>query len=417
MNEIVKYHNDFSNQIILKKFTANELNFLMAICSKMRNQETNEVIFTFEKLKELVCWDNNNNKLFIESLKNTNKKLLALNFEIKENKKTIQFVLFPTFITDEENKTLKVRVNQDFKYLLNGLSSNFTRFELEHFTNLQSKYSKMLYKELMKFKRTGYMVFLVEDFRKKLDIPEWYRFSEIDKKVLTPAKKELSQIFKKFEVKKTKKGREITQIEFFFTPQKEKEEIEGKEVPITSPGSPIGEYWKSHFLGVKYTKKHQDVIKTLRKNQSEESIIHYLQEQWDFVKNNELIQDGPAYFSSLVLEGKAVSKDYETRNRRDDLNLEKEKEKAEDFMKHLFGEKEITEKNSFQPSLFSTRGKEEISPKEKDMSVVGEITLITEEEAEDFYQEYLKEYVVEDSKIQRKLFATKFLKKHGLKIE
>ena len=31
MNEIVKYHNDLSNQIIIKTLNANELNFFMAI--------------------------------------------------------------------------------------------------------------------------------------------------------------------------------------------------------------------------------------------------------------------------------------------------------------------------------------------------------------------------------------------------
>ena len=31
MNEVVKYHNDLSNQIVIKTLNANELNFLMAI--------------------------------------------------------------------------------------------------------------------------------------------------------------------------------------------------------------------------------------------------------------------------------------------------------------------------------------------------------------------------------------------------
>ena len=42
---------------------------------------------------------------------------------------------------------------------------------------LKSKYSKLLYKELMLFKDTGYRIFKIEDFRKKLDIPEKYRMT------------------------------------------------------------------------------------------------------------------------------------------------------------------------------------------------------------------------------------------------
>src|SRR3712207_7240089 len=75
MNEIVKYHNDLSNQIVIKTLNANELNFFMAICAKMRNQETNEILFTFEQLKKLTSWRSNDNKDFIKSLENTNKKL------------------------------------------------------------------------------------------------------------------------------------------------------------------------------------------------------------------------------------------------------------------------------------------------------------------------------------------------------
>ena len=51
MNEIVKYHKDFEKKLVFRNFTASELNFLMAICTKVRDKKENEVIFTFEELK------------------------------------------------------------------------------------------------------------------------------------------------------------------------------------------------------------------------------------------------------------------------------------------------------------------------------------------------------------------------------
>ena len=186
MNEVVKYHNDLSNQIVIKTLNANELNFLMAICSKMRDKETEEIVFTFKNLKELVKWTSNDNKDFVKSLENTNRKLIALNFRFEDEREIVQFVLFPTFTINKDKKTLTVAVNKKFAFLLNNLSSNFTRFELENFTILQSKYSKYLYKELMKFKSTGYMIMDIEEFRDKLDIPIKYRMSEINIKVLKP---------------------------------------------------------------------------------------------------------------------------------------------------------------------------------------------------------------------------------------
>lgn len=274
MNEVVKYHNDFSNKIILKNFTATELNFLMAICAKMRNQETNEVIFDFSQLRDFVKWDNNNNKLFIESLKNTNKKLLALNFEMPNEEAeyggVTQFVLFPIFDVFPKTKKLKISVNKKFAYLLNGLSSNFTSFELENFTTLQSKYSKILYKELMKYKSTGYVIFKTEEFREKLDIPHKYRMTHINQKVLSPSKEELSKVFQKFEIKKIKKGREITHIEFYFSLKKEKikEEIIEK----------IPQFRQTDITEVI---KNMEEIKTEEKKKEKEQIIEVTEEEYE----------------------------------------------------------------------------------------------------------------------------------------
>ena len=42
MNELVRYHNDFNN-IILTNFTERELDLLMAICFKLKNQSPNNL--------------------------------------------------------------------------------------------------------------------------------------------------------------------------------------------------------------------------------------------------------------------------------------------------------------------------------------------------------------------------------------
>ena len=62
MNEIVKYHKDFENKLVLKSFTASELNFLMSICTKVRGKKEDEVIFTFNELKELSKWTKKDEK-------------------------------------------------------------------------------------------------------------------------------------------------------------------------------------------------------------------------------------------------------------------------------------------------------------------------------------------------------------------
>ena len=281
MNEIVKYHKDFENKLVLKTFTASELNFLMAICTKVRDKKEDEIIFTFNELKKLTKWDNNNSSLFVKNLENTNKKLMALNFRIEDEKEIVQFVLFPTFRVNKDSKTLIVRVNKDFSYLLNNLSNNFNWYQLNDFTSLKSKYSKLLYKELMLFKDTGYRIFKIEDFRKKLDIPEKYRMTHINQYVLKPIKEDLEHIFSNFEIVKIKNGREIAQIRFNFTygnikPVEIVENIEKVVSKNIGSAGELEQYFKTTFPGVNYSKKHKEVLEKLLKNNSLEYIKKYL---------------------------------------------------------------------------------------------------------------------------------------------
>lgn len=200
--EVVRYNNDLNNKTYLKNFNALELNFFMAICSKIKAQGTSEVIFTFSELKKKIQYDREttrNTDNFISKLRSTNRKILNSICEIETKDYIDQFVLFPTFRISKKTGTLTVRINQDYAYLLNDFS-NFTEFGLANFIKLSSKYVKLLYKELMQFKTTGKLYLTMEDFRKKLDIPDSYSFSKIKNRILVPSIQDFSFIFKKFKI-------------------------------------------------------------------------------------------------------------------------------------------------------------------------------------------------------------------------
>ena len=200
--EVVRYNNDLNNKTYLKNFNALELNFFMAICSKLKAQGTDEVIFSFSELKKKIQYDREttrNTDNFISKLRSTNRKILNSICEIETKDYIDQFVLFPTFRISKKTGTLTVRINQDYAYLLNDFS-NFTEFGLANFIKLSSKYVKFLYKELMQFKSTGKLYLTIEDFRKKLDIPDSYSFSKIKDRILVPSFKDFSFILKKFKI-------------------------------------------------------------------------------------------------------------------------------------------------------------------------------------------------------------------------
>lgn len=223
MNEIVKYNNQMNN-LKFKDFNSIEYNLLMSICSKMKEKNLEIIEFTFEQLKELSSYDNTQNtKKFVSDLKKTYKKLINLDFKIETEDKIIGFVLFSKYEIDLNKKTVKIGVNPEFKFILNDFTKLYTRFELQEFIDLKSKYSKECYRLLKQFKSTGIWKTTIDDFRYLLDIPENYKMSDINKRVLNPILEELSPIFKNLDIEKIKKtgaysgrGNKVTHIIFTF---------------------------------------------------------------------------------------------------------------------------------------------------------------------------------------------------------
>lgn len=193
-NEIVKFSNQFNNQA-LRRFNAVHLDLLMAIASRVRDKGTSEVCFTFDDLRKLIHDKYNlTNAAFAKKIIETNERLIMLHFMFRDGSKTIQFPLFTEFETDEQAATLKVAVNEKFAFLLNDLTSEFTRFELEQFAELKSSYAKECFRRLKQYRQTGVWKVSLEDFRRLLDVPKSYKLSDLNKKVLQPIEEELGDL-------------------------------------------------------------------------------------------------------------------------------------------------------------------------------------------------------------------------------
>jgi plasmid replication initiation protein len=217
MNELVRYHNDFNN-IILTNFTERELDLLMAICFKLKNQSSNELNLTFEELKELIKYEDRNIGKFIKLLDNAYSKLLNARIRFEDETQIDNILLFTRYKVSKLEKTVLIKVNEEFKYLLNELTSNYTKFELEHFTSIKSHYGKLMFKLLKQFDSTGKREFKIEDFRELLDIPASYRISEINSKVLTKKNiEELEKVFKNLKIEKIKNRNERNVSRIVFT--------------------------------------------------------------------------------------------------------------------------------------------------------------------------------------------------------
>ena len=223
-NEVVKFNNDM-NTVALRKFNSTEINLLMSICSRVRDQDLKYVEFDFNYLKTLIKYPYNDINSFVNTLDSAYNKLLKCNIRIGNDIKWTRFVLFTKYTIDVENQTVTIGVNEEFKYVLNELTSNFTRFELEEFVDFKSTYTKEFYRRMKQFKYTGVWIVSIEEFKNFLDIPQNYKIDTIDKKVFKPIMNELGKEFKKtqgrgrssgsgFEFRFKKSGKKETKKEF-----------------------------------------------------------------------------------------------------------------------------------------------------------------------------------------------------------
>ena len=237
MNEVVKYNNNFNN-ISLRNFNANELDILMAICSRMKEKEEEVITFHFDKLKKLVNYSDNTSATFIKDLESTYDKLISIKLKVGDERRFIKFVLFTRYSVDIEEKIVEIAVNKEFAWVLNALNVSFTAFELKEFLSLKSSYAKEFYRRMKQFKSTGIWRVSIEEFRKMLDISEKYKIGEIDKWVLKPIQKELGDRFnlkiKKLYNKKSRGRPSVSGFIFTFLredlEQRKERSIENKKI-------------------------------------------------------------------------------------------------------------------------------------------------------------------------------------------
>ena len=211
-NELVKHHTEL-NTIPLRKFTPVQMNLFFSIISRMRDRGQNKVVFSFNQLKELSDYKATANVRFIDDLEETYDKLMDLRFGRRSESglRRERFVLFSAFDINGEADSpyAEIQIHEKAIPLLNNLDE-WVRYSLQQFNDLQSSYSKTMFRLLKQFRTTGYAYFSKEDFFELLDIPKSYlkEPANLDKRVLKPIKEELTPLFRGLTIrKKYGKGR------------------------------------------------------------------------------------------------------------------------------------------------------------------------------------------------------------------
>ena len=188
--EIVKYNNNM-NKIPLKNFSKNDLNFFFAICSQVKEKGSDLIELSFDRIKELADYKPTANQRFEDDLRRMNEKLAHITTSFETDEEIVTFNLFSTFRILKTKPILKVRVNQDFTWLLNELVKEFTSFELQEYIALEGIYSKALYRLLKQWKTQGKTPkYEVAELKELLSTPDYIPKKLMDK-VIKPSVEEI----------------------------------------------------------------------------------------------------------------------------------------------------------------------------------------------------------------------------------
>ncbi len=302
--DLVVIHNDFNN-VNLTGLKEKELDLLISLCYKLKDEGIDEIKLAFDELKKLSKYEDRHIERFVKDLDNVYKKLIELNFRYEDENKIIRFVLFKSYEIDKNKKNVTISVNEKFKYILNELTGNFTRFELNQFVSLNSQYAKHIFRLLKQFNGTGWREFLLSDFRNKLGIPEKYRISEIDKYILNgKIIEELKKSFTNLRVLKIKKGREVDKIRFEWDvltllPPSKEEEKKSKEKLIenqTEYEEKLNKKTKKEKIKItqyEFGEKFRKFVEDNDADPTDQILLKTFAKPYEIIKDEKIFQEEP----------------------------------------------------------------------------------------------------------------------------
>lgn len=211
--EVVKYHNDL-NEMPMRNWTSEEMNLFFAMIMKIRDKGTATIELNTDELKAIVDYQDRLYR-WRSTIERFADKALTLKFWERSERKTSVMNLFSRIDIDLDSQTMKVKIADDFEYVVNKITKNFTVYELKEFTQLKSTYSKTMYRLLKQWRTVGSKEFSVDKLRVLLDIPNSYTANNIQQRAIKPILKELPQYFEGLKVKVIKANTQGTPVKAY----------------------------------------------------------------------------------------------------------------------------------------------------------------------------------------------------------
>lgn len=222
-NTKVRFNNKM-NELNLKEFNEQDLNFLMAVFSKIKNKGE-RIQISYDEIKKATGYrKRNGNDYFNSIIQHMAEKGRRLGGTVRFGEKFVSGNVFSCFVGEDDKQILHVRLNPDCYFMLNNLITNFTEFELKKYLEIKGTYAKTLFQHLCQYRTKGFWQVSKKDLAFYLNIPESMDGHKYSYQVIKPSIKELTSkdVFKNLKFETIKNGKTIIAYKFTFDPEKVK---------------------------------------------------------------------------------------------------------------------------------------------------------------------------------------------------
>lgn len=243
MSDLVKIHKDF-NRSTVPFYQEKALELFTEITSRWNDSENFEpLIFSLSELKRALNLEGSKNndyfkQFVLKFVKDTTvsfrigeREITGNIFFISRNEKEDLFEVHMNpmlleYMYSKKDVEIMTKAKKKEKMSIQELElfeknkekyQSLMLYSKAELQRISGKYNKRLYMLLVQFKKTGFFVMDYKQFKEVLEIPETYRQTNIDKRVLEPSKEELKKVgINIYNINKIKAGKEISKIEISF---------------------------------------------------------------------------------------------------------------------------------------------------------------------------------------------------------
>lgn len=312
MKEILQYKNGLNN-LELGKMNSREQDIFFYILYILSKNKNHPVEIPFLELKRMIGITDLSKTKFVDIVKKMVKKFQSTvqEYQLSEDEILIFNVLDDTRINTKK-EIITTSLKAAFKDLLEieEKSKCYMSIDLKEMCSLKSSYLKILYRYLKQWESVGTKTIKIEEFKKMLDVPDSYRFYDIDRRILVPALEEFKNIFIGFNYEKLKldtKGQRVESITFTWQ-RVERKKKSSKEIiqPQQQPASGAKKKF-SKELALEQTARAEAEVQELKlKENNIIEIIESLKDKKEIVNDKPFISESEfenMYQEWLKLQG------------------------------------------------------------------------------------------------------------------